>query len=129
MVSTCDPTRVVAGQQTVVAYDFMPSLALAVRLGIGKPSNAGLRLTGWKASKQVGRWAAEPRAVIAAKFAALRQSAKVYGTTWQLNGKPLESVSPRFWWPTDRSEPAVDADGFALRTLAAPVNSDWQIFR
>ena len=71
----------------------------------------------------------EPRAVIAAKFAALRQSAKVYGTTWQLNGKPLESVSPRFWWPTDRSEPAVDADGFALRTLAAPVNSDWQIFR
>jgi hypothetical protein len=36
----------------------------------------------------------------------------------------------RFWWPTDRSEPAVDSDGFAVRSLAAaPVDSDWQIFR
>jgi hypothetical protein len=39
-------------------------------------------------------------------------------------------VSPRFWWPTDRSEPAVEPDGFAVRSLAAaPVNSDWQMFR
>ena len=55
---------------------------------------------------------------------------QVYGTSWQLNSRPLESVSPRFWWPTDRSEPAVDSDGFAVRSVAAaPVGSDWQIFR
>ena len=106
MTSACDPTRVLHQQQTRVAYEFMPSLALAVKLGI------------------------EPKSILARKLAAMRKSAQVYGTTWQLNGLPLEGVSPRFWWPTDRSEPAVDADGFALRSLSqAPVDSDWQMFR
>ena len=81
----------------------MPSLALAVKLGI------------------------EPKSILARKLAIMRKSAQVYGTTWQLNGLPLEGVSPRFWWPTDRSEPAVD--GYGLRSLEAPVNSDWQMFR
>ena len=72
----------------------------------------------------------EPQPLLARRFVAQRQSSKIYGTTWQLNSQPLEGVSPRFWWPTDRSEPAVDADGFAVRSLAvAPVNSDWQMFR
>ena len=68
-----------------------------------------------------------------------------------------QGVSPRFWWPTDRCEPATDAagehgtvhaahmdydptewpaspripvrSGFALRNeTSLPVGSDWQIF-
>eukprot|EP01047_Picozoa_sp_COSAG01_P052936 COSAG01_NODE_5619_length_4142_cov_9.969577_1_plen_894_part_00 len=106
MTSACSAKEVLQNEQTVVAYGFMPSLALAVKLGI------------------------EPRAVLLRHLEEMRTKTQVFGTTWQLNSFPLEYVSPRFWWPTDRSEPAVDADGFALRSLTkAPLNSDWQMFR
>lgn len=69
-ISLCDATQVLPQQQTKVSYGFMPSLALAVKLHL------------------------EPKDLLQQNLATMRKRAQVYGATWQLNSRPLETGPP-----------------------------------
>jgi hypothetical protein len=81
--------------------DFLPSQALAVKLGVG----AG--------------------APTLARLRALRDAARVQPGQFRTNAQPFERVSPMLWLAADRWN-YKDSGGFALRE--AQQTGDWMIF-